>query len=136
MSAHLAPRDLAVLDAVQEAFFPDGGELLPGGASHLGRRLEEFFAEAKPVMRFAVRMLLLVLELSPLLHHRARFSRLPCDARITWLRRLMASPRPGIRALALIPKLLAQIVVYDDPAFLRAEGLPDPCGPAGGAVGG
>lgn len=126
MSATFAPREKRILASLQEAFFPDGASLLSGGRDHLGDTLDRFFADAKPVLVFGVRLLLGALELSPLLHRGSRFSRLPLEERVTWIAQLMASPRPGVRALGMIPKLLAQGVAYDDPAFLKAEGLPDP----------
>lgn len=123
------PVEARIVRAAQEAMFPpDIGLPVPDAPE----RIASVMDDARPIVRLLVRLSVWALEVSPLLAHGARFTRMDPARRGAWLGRLVASERPAARSLGMAIRTLVASVVYDDPAVLDALGydLADRRGPA------
>ena len=113
MTALFSEREARVLRAAQEVVLPAALAPFPDVVP----RIEQVLSDAKPVMRTIIRLAVWALELSPLVSHGTRFSRLDPPRRTAWLERL----REGRgRTLFALFKVLLQTVAYDDPAVVRS----------------
>ena len=118
-----AARHVPVLRALAEALFSPDGELDDAALDALARDVDRFVSPASKTLRFGLKLMLDVVNLSPLFFGTLRtFAALPVDARIRHLERLEASRVAQLPLLVVSYKTMMTMLFYDDPERLRAIG--------------
>ncbi len=127
--AHIAlsKRERLILNALIETLFPRNA-LVPVSEVPLYPSIEAFLAKTPPHVRLALRVLLGLLDVAPILLKRFhRFPALPYEERIALLHRWAEHRSAWVRAGFLLLKTATHLPYYDLPEVRRALGMGDEC---------
>jgi hypothetical protein len=126
----LGPADRRIVRALAEALFSvpeDDQEVPPSRLDALVTEVDRFMSPATKTTRFGLRLLLAVLEWSPLLFFRFRtFAGLARGDRVRHLERLERSRVAALPLLVFGYKTMLTMLFYEDPREQRAFGYPGP----------
>jgi hypothetical protein len=119
----LTPREASIFACVTDAVVAPEPALPPVRDTDAVAFFDSWMARAPALNRVGMRVLLYVLELSPLATGAgARLRRLDRDARAGWLRAIERSPNGQVRLLAKLVKGAAQLSYYGDDRVLARCG--------------